>query len=192
MTSARVASPDRSGLWDLPVPVLSRLSGVATTHLYAYRRATEPMPAGTAAKLAAIAAAGPGSVVVRSRLTTPQALAAAVREDPHDPSYLVRLAKELTAHAGHLESPADVAAFFVEPVTTHLRGWDALIAGVAVLAAREHTSAPLAWARAPSRFADELWSPFGFDRWSALDYLDTPVELRRRSVLLAAGNLEAL
>lgn len=181
----------QAGPWDLPVPVLSRLSGVAAAHLYAYRKAGV-VPAGTAAKLAAIAAAGPGSVVVRSRLTTPQTLAAAVREEPHDPAYLVRLAKELTAHAAHLETPADVAAFFVEPVTTHHRGWDALIAGVAVLAARGRSSAPLAWTRAASRFADELWSPFGFDRWSALDYLDTPVELRRRSVLLAAGNLQSL
>lgn len=186
------APSEPAALWDLPVPVLSRLSGVATTHLYAYRRASRPMPAGTAAKLAAIAAAGPGSVVVRSRLTTPQALAAAVRQEPDDPAHLVRLAKELTAHAALLETPADVAAFFVEPVTTHHRGWDALIAGVAVLAAREHRGIPLGWAQAPSRFADELWSPFGFDRWSALDYLDTPVELRRRSVLLAAGNLESL
>lgn len=192
MTTVAVPPTGRGGLWDLPVPVLSRLSGVAASHLYAYRKASAPMPAGTAAKLAAIAAAGPGSVVVRSRLTTPQALAAAVREEPDDPAYLVRLAKELTAHAGHLEGPADVAAFFVEPVTTHHRGWDALVAGVAVLAAREHRGAPLAWTRAPSRFAETLWSPFGFDRWSALDYLDTPVELRRRSVLLAAGNLRAL
>ena len=174
------------------MPVLSRLSGVATTHLYAYRRASAPMPAGTVAKLAAIAAAGPGSVVVRSRLTTPQTLAAAVREDPHDPAYLVRLAKEMTAHASHLESPADVAAFFVEPVTTHHRGWDALIAGVAVLAARGRTSAPLAWAQAPSRFAEQLWSPFDLGRRQAQAYLDTPVELRRRSVLLAAGNLKSL
>ena len=192
MTTTAVAPPGQAGLWDLPVPVLSRLSGVATAHLYAYRKASAPMPAGTAARLAAIAAAGPGSVVVRSRLTTPQALAAAVREEPHDPSYLVRLAKELTAHAGHLEHAADVAAFFVEPVTTHHRGWDALIAGVAVLAAREHTSAPLAWTRAPSRFADELWSPFDLGRRQAQAYLDTPVELRRRSVLLAAGNLQAV
>lgn len=186
------APPGRAGPWDLPVPVLSRLSGVAPSHLYAYRKASRPMPAGTAAKLATISAAGSCSVVVRSRLTTPQVLAATVREEPHDPGYLVRLAKELTAHAGHLEAPADVAAFFVEPVTTHHRGWDALIAGVTVLAARHHHGAPLAWARAPSRFADELWSPFDLGRRQAQAYLDTPVELRRRSVLLAAGNLRVL
>lgn len=183
--------PGQAGLWDMPVPVLSRLSGVAAPHLYAYRKAGA-MPSGTAAKLGAIASAGLGSVVVRSRLTTPQVLASAVREEPDDPAHLVRLAKELTAHAVHLDAPADVAAFFVEPVTTHHRGWDALIAGVAVLAAREHHGAPLAWTRAPSRFADELWSPFDLGRRQAQAYLDTPVELRRRSVLLAAGNLRAL
>lgn len=191
MTTTVGAPPAPAGLWDLPVPVLSRLSGVAASHLYTYRKAGA-VPAGTAAKLAAIATAGPGSVVVRSRLTTPQTLAAAVREEPHDPAYLVRLAKELTAHAAHLETPADVAAFFVEPVTTHHRGWDALIAGVAVLAARDCPSAPLTWTRASSRFADELWSPFDLGRRQAQAYLDTPVELRRRSVLLAAGNLQAL
>lgn len=114
----------------------------------------------------------------------------------HDPRIAVRVLRQYRMHADTLTEMADIDAFHQRPA---LRGdgWDALIAGVAEMtgAAKVSDVRVLDWTEEPQRYrpAATLFDPLDSDRrYQWLDYLRTPIHLRVRNVVLAAGNLQGV
>jgi hypothetical protein len=83
-----------------------------------------------------------------------------------------------------------------DPGLTGIRGWDAIIGGVASITGRDRVSDPaiLDWCFEPDRYCEgAIFDPFGIPKkyfWT--DYLRTPVELRVRNIVYPAGNLEGV
>jgi predicted XRE-type DNA-binding protein len=106
--------------------------------------------------------------------------------------FAVRVLRQVVMKASRLTQQSDTDTVHAEPPSTGHRGWDALIAGVASMTGRNRVSSPdvLAWCFAPARYSDRLFDPLDSGRYIWLEYMRTPVELRERNVILAAGNLE--
>ncbi|MFZ2527642.1 MAG: hypothetical protein WAX14_08315 [Rhodococcus sp. (in: high G+C Gram-positive bacteria)] len=136
---------------------------------------------------------GSDSEIVSGNLTTYARFATIVPTDPDWP-FLVRVLRECRLAADRLTSAADIDAFHLEPPATGHRGWDAIIAGVAEITGVDRVSHPeiLRWCRNPARFCTELFDPLGTGKYRWLEYLRTPIQLRERNVILAAGNLEGV
>ncbi len=133
-----------------------------------------------------------------SRPSAPQGYAALVGRLPtliDDPSFAIRTIRETVLDARALTDQSAIDQFHADPGTVGATGWDALIAGVAMMTGLDRVSTPaiLAWCDAPSRTCAELFDPLDVDeqyRW--LDYLRTPIELQVRNIILASGNLEGI
>lgn len=106
--------------------------------------------------------------------------------------FAVRILRQVVMKASHLTRQSDIDAVHGEPASTGQRGWDALIAGVASMTGRNRVSSPdvLAWCFALTRYSGTLFDPLDSGRYIWLEYMRTPIELRERNVILAAGNLE--
>jgi hypothetical protein len=133
-----------------------------------------------------------------SRAATPQGYAALVDRLPtlvDDPSFAVRAIRETVLDARALTDRSAIDHFHADPGLIGSTGWDALIAGVAMMTGLDRTSAPeiLAWCNAPSRTCAELFDPLEVaEQYRWLDYLRTPIELQVRNIILASGNLEGI
>ena len=83
-----------------------------------------------------------------------------------------------------------------DPGLTGVRGWDAIIGGVAAMTGRGRVSDPalLDWCFQSDRYCvSAIFDPFGAPaRYFWTDYLRTPVELRVRNVIYPVGNLEGV
>jgi hypothetical protein len=136
---------------------------------------------------------GGASEILDGRLTTYARLSTIVAAES-DASFAVRLVRESVLDAAGLTRQADIDAFHGPAPSTGHRGWDALIAGVAMMTGLDRVSdlAVLRWCDDPDRVCEELFDPLGVGRWRWLDYLRTPIELRVRKVILASGNLEGV
>lgn len=107
-----------------------------------------------------------------------------------DPSLAVRVLREVVRAARALDAQAEIDAFHAEPPTTGSDGWDALLAGVAVLTgAGRTTPGVLDWCDAPGRWCVELFDPLDSGKYFLLEMLRTAAPIRERNVVLAAGNL---
>lgn len=89
-----------------------------------------------------------------------------------------------------------VDAIHRNPGFTGIRGWDAIIGGVASITGRGRVSdaALLQWCFDSDRYCTgAMFDPFGTPaKYFWTDYLHTPIELRVRNVVYPAGNLEGV
>lgn len=95
-----------------------------------------------------------------------------------------------------LTSPVERAFFLAEPGSTGSRGFDALLAGLAVHLCREAgLETTPAWTRARTRFLDEIWW-FGRSSESieirAMTLRDCIPSMRSRGVMFSRRNLESV
>lgn len=179
----------------LTIDELAWVTGLPEADLSRWRRRSPtavPALAGQAIELAQRLSPG-SSMILRDRLTTYGRLSALIAAEA-DASFAVRLVRESVLDAATLVAPADIDAFHAPAPATGRRGWDALIAGVAMMTGLDNVSDPeiLAWCDESIRYCEELFDPLGAGRWRWLDYLRTPVELQVRNVILASGNLEGV
>ncbi|MET9327555.1 hypothetical protein [Tsukamurella sp. NPDC003166] len=132
----------------------------------------------------------PGYVTYADLATTLRA-DADLREDP---SLAVRVLRESVLQAEALTDANSLDAFHAEPPLTGHPGWDALFAGVAVFTGSGRVSpGVLDWCSQPGRISTDLFDPLRIPaRYRLLEMLRTPVALRERNVILAAGNLEGV
>jgi hypothetical protein len=178
----------------LTIDELAWVTGLPEDDLSSWQRSPTAVPplAGQAIGLAQRLSPG-SSTILRDRLTTYGRLSALVAAEA-DASFAVRLVRESVLDAATLVTPADIDAFHAPAPATGRHGWDALIAGVAMMTGLDNVSDPqmLAWCDDSSRYCEELFDPLGAGRWRWLDYLRTPIELQVRNVILASGNLEGV
>lgn len=115
-------------------------------------------------------------------------------EDWH---FAARLLRELVLRSGRITDVDDVDDLHAEPASTGIRGWDAIIGGVAHMTGRDRVSDPsvLDWCFDAERYCagGELFDPFHSPaKYFWIDYLRTPVELQTRNVVFPIGNLEGV
>ncbi|MFT7022454.1 MAG: hypothetical protein ACJA07_001538 [Rhodococcus sp. (in: high G+C Gram-positive bacteria)] len=134
------------------------------------------------------------SAILQHNLTT-YAQFANLLKDESDWAFAVRVLRQCALTAARLTRQDDIDAFHAEPSTTGYVGWDAALAGVAVMTGRDRVSSPaiLEWVSSPSRrVVNALFDPLDSGKYIWLEALRTPVELRERNVVLARGNLEGI
>lgn len=114
-------------------------------------------------------------------------------EDWH---FAARQLRELVIRSARVTATDAVDTIHQEPGLTSIRGWDAIIGGVASITGRDRVSAPaiLDWCYESERYCEEgIFDPFGIPaKYFWTDYLRTPIELRMRNVVYPAGNLEGI
>lgn len=110
--------------------------------------------------------------------------------------FAVRLLREVVRRSHLVHDTTAVDFIHSDPGLTEIRGWDAIIGGVASMSGRGRVSTPavLQWCFVPERYCtDEMFSPFTVPaKYFWLDYLSTPIELQVRNVILPSGNLEGV
>ncbi len=133
------------------------------------------------------------SEILRYRLTTYARYALLIAAEP-DWSFGVRMLRQTVLTAQRLSRQDDIDACHGPAPSTGNRGWDAVIAGVAMMTGLDRVSdvAILAWCDDPTRYCTELFDPLDVGKYRWLDYLRTPIQLRVRNVILAAGNLQGV
>ena len=113
-----------------------------------------------------------------------------------DWSFAVRLLREVVRRSHLVSGTAEQDFIHRDPGLTGIRGWDAIIGGVASISGRGRVSDPtvLQWCFDPERYCtDEMFSPFTVPaKYFWIDYLSTPIELQVRNVVLPSGNLEGV
>jgi len=113
-----------------------------------------------------------------------------------DWGFAVRLLREVVRRSHLVSDTAGVDFIHRDPGLTGIRGWDAIIGGVASMSGRGRVATPavLQWCFVPERYCvDEMFSPFTVPaKYFWIDYLSTPIELQVRNVILPAGNLEGV
>lgn len=114
-------------------------------------------------------------------------------EDWH---FAARQLRELVIRSRRAATAEAVDAIHRDPGLTGVRGWDAIIGGVASMTGRDRVSDPalLEWCFQPDRYCTTaIFDPFNTPaKYFWIDYLRTPVELRVRNVLFPGGNLEGV
>lgn len=110
------------------------------------------------------------------------------------PGMAIRALRQSVLEARALDQVDLLDAFHREPPSTGVQGWDALLAGVAVLTGVGRVSpGVLDWCAHSSRWSRELFDPLMIERqYVLLEMLRTPAPIRERNVILAAGNLEGV
>ena len=133
------------------------------------------------------------SEILTGHLTTYGRFATIVAADPDWP-FMIRVLRQCRMAADELTDQSDIDAFHLEPPTTGHEGWDAILAGVAEITGTDRVSDRriLAWCRHPDRFLPELFDVLDTGKYRWVEYLRTPVLLRERGIILAAGNLEGV
>lgn len=110
--------------------------------------------------------------------------------------FAARLLREVVIRSRRVTDTAAVDFIHRDPGQTGIRGWDALIGGVASMTGRGRVSDPtvLDWCFEPQRYCtEEMFTPFDVPaKYFWIDYLRTPVELQVRNVVFPAGNLEGV
>ena len=110
--------------------------------------------------------------------------------------FAARQLRELVIRSARVTAAVALDAVHRDPGLTGIRGWDAIIGGVAAITGRDRVSdaAVLDWCFESDRYCtDAIFDPFGIPKkyfWT--DYLHTPIELRVRNVVYPAGNLEGV
>ena len=114
-------------------------------------------------------------------------------EDWH---FAARQLRELVIRSARVTATDAVDTIHRDPGLTGIRGWDAIIGGVASMTGRDRVSdaAILRWCFEPERYCDgAIFDPFGIpEKYFWTDYLRPPIELRVRNVVYPAGNLEGV
>ena len=110
--------------------------------------------------------------------------------------FAARLLREVVRRSRLVADTAAIDFIHRDPGTTGIRGWDAILGGVAPMTGRGRVSNPavLRWCFEPARYCtDEMFTPFTLPaKYFWIDYLHTPVELQVRNVIFPAGNLEGV
>lgn len=114
-------------------------------------------------------------------------------EDWH---FAARQLRELVIRSMRVTAADAVDAIHQDPGLTGVRGWDAIIGGVASMTGRGRVSDPVIvdWCFQSERYCDDaIFDPFGVPaKYFWTDYLRTPIELRVRNIVYPAGNLEGV
>ncbi|MGI9162105.1 MAG: helix-turn-helix domain-containing protein [Mycobacterium sp.] len=114
-------------------------------------------------------------------------------EDWH---FAARQLRELVIRSMRVTAADALDAIHQDPGLAGIRGWDAIIGGVASMTGRGRVSDPviLDWCFQSERYCDEaIFDPFGVPaKYFWTDYLRTPIELRVRNIVYPAGNLEGV
>jgi len=117
----------------------------------------------------------------------------AAGEDWH---FAARQLRELVIRSARVTAVEALDAIHRDPGLTGIRGWDAIIGGVASMTGRDRIpdAAVLDWCFQSDRYCDDtIFDPFGIpEKYFWTDYLRTPIELRVRNVVYPAGNLEGV
>ena len=110
--------------------------------------------------------------------------------------FAARQLREVVIRVRRATAVQSVDAIHRDPGLTGIRGWDAIVGGVASMTGRDRVSAPalLDWCFEPERYcASAVFDPFETRaKYFWTDYLRTPVELRVRNVVYPGGNLEGV
>lgn len=110
--------------------------------------------------------------------------------------FAARQLRELVIRSRRTTEVESLDAIHRDPGLTGVRGWDAIIGGVAAMTGRGRVSDPalLDWCFQADRYCvSAIFDPFGAPaRYFWTDYLRTPVELRVRNVIYPVGNLEGV
>jgi excisionase family DNA binding protein len=110
--------------------------------------------------------------------------------------FAARQLREVVIRGRRITAVASVDAIHSDPGLTGIRGWDAIIGGVASMTGRGRVSDPslLDWCFQPERYCTSaMFDPFDTpEKYFWTDYLRTPVELRVRNVVYPGGNLEGV
>ena len=114
-------------------------------------------------------------------------------EDWH---FAARQLREFVIRSMRVTAADAVDAIHQDPGLTGVRGWDAIIGGVASMTGRGRVSDPVIvdWCFQSERYCDDaIFDPFGVPaKYFWTDYLRTPIELRVRNIVYPAGNLEGV
>lgn len=113
-----------------------------------------------------------------------------------DQDVLLRILIQMVDDFRHLHDDSDRQFFLQEPSTTGDARYDALLAGLAVYAAREaRMSSCPTWVFAPSRYLEQFWW-FGLagdiPQLRAHAFQHAPSCLKARGVILSARNFESV
>ena len=110
--------------------------------------------------------------------------------------FAARQLRDLVIRSMRVTAADAVDAIHQDPGLTGIRGWDAIIGGVASMTGRGRVSDPviLDWCFQSERYCDDaIFDPFGVPaKYFWTDYLRTPIELRVRNIVYPAGNLEGV
>ncbi|MFN8033127.1 MAG: helix-turn-helix domain-containing protein [Mycobacterium sp.] len=110
--------------------------------------------------------------------------------------FAARQLREVVTRSRRATTVETVDAIHRDPGLTGIRGWDAIIGGVASMTGRDRVSdaALLQWCFQPERYCTRaIFDPFDIPaKFFWTDYLRTPVELRVRNVVYPGGNLEGV
>ena len=177
----------------LAVDELARATGTPVRDLEAYESGRDVAPPSVLRRIDAAVVAGADSPIFVHKLLTVPATAAAIRaglRDGWSTSDLLRLVRESRSNAKWLATPADLAAFFVEPPTTEDPRWDALLAGSTEELALSSRRDPPTWT------AGHAIRPFWFvgtdEAFDAYALAHSPASLKIRGVILDAAELASI
>ncbi len=116
--------------------------------------------------------------------------------DGEDWHFAARQLREVVLRGRRATAVESVDAIHRDPGLTGIRGWDAIIGGVASMTGRDRVSDPalLDWCFHPDRYCtNAIFDPFDTPaKYFWTDYLRTPVEFRVRNVVFPGGNLEGV
>ena len=117
----------------------------------------------------------------------------AAGEDWH---FAARQLRELVIRSARITAVEAIDTIHRDPGPSGIRGWDAIIGGVASITGRDRVSdaAVLDWCFESDRYCTAaIFDPFAIpEKYLWTDYLRTPIELRVRNVVYPAGNLEGV
>jgi transcriptional regulator with XRE-family HTH domain len=172
---------------------VARAAGTSETNLSAYERGAKRPNAATLRRLSAIIDAGAGSTIHQNALLTVPAAAAALRHGIKagwDTADLLRIVREMIAHAKFAVTPTDEAAFLAAPSTTGDQRWDALLAGaVEDLALRDGRDVP-EWTKGHA--LPTFWFVGSLREMDAYSFGYSPFPLQVRGVMIDPADLASV
>ncbi len=159
----------------------------------AYERGVKSPAPETLARLLDVIEVGAGSSIHAERLLTVPAAAAAIRRRLRSGSTtaeLLRIVREMRAHASLVGTSAERRAFFAAPTTTGDQRWDAMLAGVVEEVALDRGLRVPGWTRGHA--LPRFWFVGSSPGLQAYAFAHSPMSLQVRGVLVDPSDLQAV
>jgi len=176
----------------LTAAALARAAGTSESNVAAYERGDKRPVAATAERLRLVIAAGSHSPIIKNRLLTVPAAAAALRRGlraQRSTADLLRVVRECLSNSKWVTTEVDRAAFFAAPSTCGDRRWDALVAGaIEDLFVRAGSPAPT-WT--VGHAIPGFWF-VGEPAFDAYALANSPPSLKVRGVMMDPADLVSL
>jgi transcriptional regulator with XRE-family HTH domain len=179
----------------LTLRAVARAAGTSDSNVSAYEHGTKRPNPVTLQRLEAMIAIGRDSPIHRASLLTVPACAAAIRADLRagrsSTADTLRFVRETINNAHFVVGDdLDRVSFFARPSTTGDQRWDALLAGVVDVVAREHQFGPPSWTT--GRFVTPFWFVGSTPSLHAYAYAHSPAALANRGVFIDPADLESV